>query len=51
MKGDRHGTIQDIQKECIAVLNSISQKEYSDRFQKLLNRFQLCIDSEGDHSE
>jgi hypothetical protein len=49
MKGDSHDTIQDIQMECTAVLNAIPQKEYSDCFQKLLNRFQLCIDSEGDY--
>jgi hypothetical protein len=30
MKGDRHDTIQ---RECTAVLNVISQKEYSDCFQ------------------
>jgi hypothetical protein len=48
VKGDRHDTIQDIQSECTAVLNVIPQKEYSDCFQKLVNRFQLCIDSEGD---
>jgi hypothetical protein len=46
MKGDRHDTIQDIQRECTAVLNVIPQKKYSDCFQKLLNRFQLYIDSD-----
>jgi hypothetical protein len=30
MKGDRHDTIQDIQREYTAVLNAIPQKEYSD---------------------
>jgi hypothetical protein len=49
MKGDRHDTIHDIQRECTAVLNSIPQKEYSDCFQKLFNPFQLCIDIEGDY--
>jgi hypothetical protein len=48
---DRHDTIQDIQRECTAVLNAIPQKEYSDCFQKLVNRFQLYIDSEGDYFE
>jgi hypothetical protein len=51
MKGDRHDTIQDIQRECTAVLNAIPQKEYSDCFRKLFNRFQLCIDSEEDYFE
>jgi hypothetical protein len=51
MKGDRHDTVQDIQKECTAVLNVIPQKEYSDCFWKLFNLFQLCIDSEGDNFE
>jgi hypothetical protein len=51
MKGDRHDTIQDIQRECTAVLNAIPQKEYSDCFRKLLNRFQLCTDLEGDYFE
>jgi hypothetical protein len=51
MKGDRHDTIQDIQRECAAVLNAIPQKEYSDCFQKLCNRFHLRIDSEGDYYE
>jgi hypothetical protein len=46
MKGDRHYTIQDIQRESTAVLNAIPQKEYSDCFRKLFNQFQLCIDSE-----
>jgi hypothetical protein len=32
-------------------LNAIPQKKHSDCFQKLLNRFQLCIDSEGDYFE
>jgi hypothetical protein len=50
-KGDRHDTIQDIQRESTAVLNAIPQKEYSDCFRKLLNQFQLCIDSEGDYFE
>jgi hypothetical protein len=50
-KGDRHDTIQDTQTESAAVLNAIPQKEYSDCFGKLLNRFQLCIDSEGDYFE
>jgi hypothetical protein len=44
MKGNRHDTNQDIQRESTAVLNAIPQKEYSDCLQKLLNRFQLCID-------
>jgi hypothetical protein len=51
MKGDHHETIQDIQRECTAVLNVIPQKEYSDCFQKRFNRFQLCIDSEWDYFE
>jgi hypothetical protein len=51
MKGDRHDTIQDIQREYTAVLNAIPRKEYSDCFQKLLNRFQLCIESDGDYFE
>jgi hypothetical protein len=51
MKGDRHDTIQDIQKECTEVLDAIPQKEYSDCFRKLLNRLQRCIDSEGDYFE
>jgi hypothetical protein len=51
MKGDHHNTILDIQRECTAVLNGIPQKEYSDCFQKLVNRFQPCIDSEGDYFE
>jgi hypothetical protein len=50
-KGDRHDTIQDIQREYTSVLNAIPQKEYSECFRKLLNRFQLCIDSEGDYFE
>jgi hypothetical protein len=50
-KGDRHDTTQDIQRECTAVLNAIPQKEYSDSFRKLLNRFQLYIVSEGDYFE
>jgi hypothetical protein len=51
MVEDRHDTIQDIQREFTAVLNAIPQKEYSDCFRKLLNRFQRCIDSEGDYFE
>jgi predicted transcriptional regulator len=51
MKGHRHDTIQSIQRGCTAVLNAIPQNEYSDCFQKLLNRFQLCIDSEADYVE
>jgi hypothetical protein len=49
MKGDSHDNIQDIQREYTPVLNAIQQKEYSDCFQKRLNRFQICIDSEGDY--
>jgi hypothetical protein len=48
MKGDRHDTIQDIERECTSVLNAIPQNEYSDCIKKLVDRFQLCIDSEGD---
>jgi predicted transcriptional regulator len=51
MKGDHHDTIQDIQRESTTVLNAIPQKYYSDYFQKLVNQFQLCIDSEGDYFE
>jgi hypothetical protein len=51
MKGDRHDNILGIQMECTAVLNAIPQEEYSDCFQKLLNRFQLCSDSEGGYFE
>jgi hypothetical protein len=51
LKEDDHDTIQDIQTEPTAVLNAIPQKKYSDLFQKLFNRFQLCIDSEGDYFE
>jgi hypothetical protein len=51
MKEDHHDTIQDIQRECTTVLNAIPKKEYSDCFRKLSNRFQLCIDSEGDYFE
>jgi hypothetical protein len=47
MKGDRPDTIQ----ECTAVVNATPQKEYSDCFQKLFNRFYLSIDSEGDYFE
>jgi hypothetical protein len=35
MKGDRHDSIQAIQREFTAVLNAISQKEYS--FQEFVN--------------
>jgi hypothetical protein len=48
---DRHDTMQDIQRECTTVLNAIPKKEYSVCFQKLVNQFQLCIDSEGDYFE
>jgi hypothetical protein len=48
MKGDHHETIQTIHRESTTVLYAIPQKEYSDCFQKLFNRFQLCNDSEGD---
>jgi hypothetical protein len=51
MKRDGHDNIHDIQRDCTAVLNAIPQKEYSDCFRKLLNRFQLCIDSEEDYFE
>jgi hypothetical protein len=51
MKGDRHETIQDIKRQSTAVLNVVPQIEYSDYFQELVNRFQLCIDSEGDYFE
>jgi hypothetical protein len=51
MKGNRHDTIQGIQRECTAVLNAIPQKEYRDCFRKLLNRFELCIDLEGYYFE
>jgi hypothetical protein len=51
MKGDCHNTILDIQRESTAILNAIPRKEYSDCFRKLLNQFQLCIDSEGDYFE
>jgi hypothetical protein len=51
MNGDHHDTIQVIQRECTAVLTAIARKEYSDCFQKLLNRFQLCTDPEGDYFE
>jgi hypothetical protein len=51
MKGDRHNTIQNIQRERTIALNAIPQKEYSDYFQKLVNWFQLHIDSAGDYFE
>jgi hypothetical protein len=51
MAVEQRATIQDIQRECTAVLNAIPQKEYSDYFRNLFNQFQLCIDSEGDYFE
>jgi hypothetical protein len=51
MKGDRHDTVQDIQRESTAVLNAIPQNKYSDCLQKFVNRFQLYIDLERDYFE
>jgi hypothetical protein len=46
IKEDRHDTLQDIQRKCTAVLNTIPQKGYSDCIEELFNRFQLRVDSE-----
>jgi hypothetical protein len=43
MKGDRHDTMQGIQRECTAALNAIPQKEYSDCFRKLSIDFSYVL--------
>ncbi|EFN76727.1 Histone-lysine N-methyltransferase SETMAR, partial [Harpegnathos saltator] len=49
MKGNRFDTIPVIQKTSTAILKAIPTDEYKKCFEKFVERFQRCIDSEGDY--
>ncbi|EFN89558.1 Histone-lysine N-methyltransferase SETMAR, partial [Harpegnathos saltator] len=51
MKGNRFDTILVIQKTSTAILKAIPADEYKKCCEKFVERFQRCIDSEGDYFE
>jgi hypothetical protein len=51
MERKRFDTIADIQKASTASLGAVPKNEFHECFKKFHNRFNACIDSQGDYFE
>jgi hypothetical protein len=49
MKGRRFGTIEVIEAESQAVLNTLTEHNFQDAFKKWCKRWERCIHVEGDY--
>ncbi|PNF29962.1 hypothetical protein B7P43_G07282, partial [Cryptotermes secundus] len=51
LKGQRVDTVEEIQAETQAVLNTLTKKDFQDVFQKWQKRWDRCMRSQGDYFE
>lgn len=51
LKGRRFNTVEEIQCESQAVLNTVQESDFHAAFQALQNRWARCIDAQGDYFE
>jgi len=51
LKGRRFASIEEIQAESQQILNALKQADFSECFQKWQNRWDRCIQAQGDYFE
>jgi hypothetical protein len=51
LKGSYFDTIEAIEAESRAVLNTLTEHDFQDAFKKLQKSWERCIRAEGDHFE
>ena len=51
LRGNRYSTIEDIKEAVTRVLNTLTQEDFQGAFQKLLERYNKCIDVGGEYFE
>ena len=50
-RGNRYSTIEDMKEAVTRVLNTLTQEYFQGAFQKLLERYNKCIDVGGEYFE
>ena len=51
LRSNRYSTIEDIKEVVTRVLNTLTQEDFQGAFQKLLERYNKCIDVRGEYFE
>ena len=51
LRGNRYSTIEDMKEAVTRVLNTLTQEDFQGAFQKLLERYNKCIDVGGEYFE
>ena len=51
LRGNRYFTIEDMKEAVTRVLNTLTQEDFQGAFQKLLERYNKCIDVGGEYFE
>ena len=51
LRGNRYSTIEDMKEAVMRVLNTLTQEDFQGAFQKLLERYNKCIDVGGEYFE
>ena len=51
LRGNRYSTIDDMKEAVTRVLNTLTQEDFQEAFQKLLERYNKCIDVGGEYFE
>ena len=49
LRGNRYSTIEDMKEAVTRVLNTLTQEDFQGAFQKLLERYNKCIDVGGEY--
>ena len=49
LTGNRYSTIEDMKEAVTRVLNTLTQEDFQGAFQKLLERYNKCIDVGGEY--
>ena len=51
LRGCRYETIEEMKEAVIKVIDTLTQKDFHEAFQKLLERYNKCIAARGDYLE
>ena len=51
LRGNRYSTIENMKEAVTRVLNTLTQEDFQGAFQKLLERYNKCIDVRGEYFE
>ena len=51
LTGCRHDTIQEMKEAVTKIIDTVTQEDFHGAFQKLLERYSICIAPRGDYFE